>query len=158
MWILWIGAVFPILIWLLLFAVFGISGDPLWETILLSAAFLSVAVFMIIFALYSIQRAEISEEGIAIYSVIFSTIKVIRWDELIDVRTITPISRYNTPYEGAWIVLYTDPLQKEKWDSLVNRRKSGPWYIACTKENITILTDYIIKYAPHICDDTDVFL
>ena len=56
------------------------------------------------------------------------------------------------------IVLYTDSLQLEKvHNGIHNRKKKGPWYIACTKENLTIITEYLIKCAPHICDDPDVF-
>ena len=160
MCIVWIAAFLPLLLLILGFAIFGTSDDSLGETIVLSILFIFVSILLIIYALYSIQRAAISEEGIIIYSVIFSTIKMIKWDELIDVRTICPINIYNVSRggEGDWIVLYTDPSQKDKIDNMVNRRKAGPWYIACTKENITVLTEYIIKYAPHICDDPDVFL
>ncbi len=159
MCIFWIAAFLPLLSLLLGFAIFGTSDDPLWETILFSILLIFVSILLIVFALYSIQRAEISEEGITIYSVIFSTIKVIKWNELIDAITINPINRYNVyrPCDD-WIVLYTEPSQKDKIDNMVNRRKAGPWYIACTKENITVLTEYIIKYAPHICDDPNVFI
>ena len=106
------------------------------------------------------QRAEISEHGITIYSVFFSTIKVIKWNELVDIRTesiVTFLSSYGYRYSKDWIVLYTDSSQKEKEHTLMNRKKTGPWYISCTKENITVLTEYIIKYAPHICDDPNIF-
>ena len=154
----WIVAFVPLLLLILGLVIFGASDD--FGTILLSILYVSLSVCLIVFALYSIQRAEISEEGITIYSVIFSTIKVIKWDELIDVRTISPINVYNVRRggDGDWIVLYTDSKQKDKIDSMVNRRKAGPWYITCTKENITVLTEYIIKYAPHICDDPNIFL
>lgn len=161
MWIIWVGALFSLLISVLRFVVFNDSDDSLWETVIFSGLYLLVSIFWIVFALYSIQRAEISEEGIVIYSVVFSTIKVIKWNELIDVRTEAPISiysRYRPPEGHDWIVLYTDQAQEGKINNMVNRRKTGPWYIVCTKENITVLTEYIIKYAPHICDDPDVFL
>lgn len=156
----WIAAFLPLWLWILGLAIFGVSEDSSAESILLSILWIAISVCLIVFALYSIQRAEISEEGITIYSVIFSTIKVIKWDELIDVRTISPINVYNVRRggDGDWIVLYTDSKQKDKIDSMVNRRKAGPWYITCTKENITVLTEYIIKYAPHICDDPNIFL
>lgn len=160
MCLFWIAAFLPLLL-ILSSAIFGTSDDSSVETVLLSILWIAISVCLIIFALYSIQRAEISEEGITIYSVVFSTIKVIKWNELIDVRTMEPISRYSSyhsPMIEDWIVLYTDPSQEEKWHSMVNRKKAGPWYITCKKENITVLTEYIIKYAPHICDDPDVFL
>lgn len=156
----WIAAFLPLLLWIMSLAIFGVSDDSSVEGRLLSILWIAISVCLVIFALYSIQRAEISQEGITIYSVIFSTIKVIKWDELIDVRTISPINVYNVRRggDGDWIVLYTDPKQKDKIDSMVNLKKAGPWYITCTKENITVLTEYIIKYAPNICDDPDVFL
>ena len=116
---------------------------------------------MIIYALYLIQRAEISEDGITIYSVIFSTIKVIKWNELYDVRTesiITFSSANGFSSSRDWIVLYTDSSQLEKvHNGLCNRKNKGPWYIACTKENLAVVTEYLIKYAPHICDDPNIF-
>jgi hypothetical protein len=56
-------------------------------------------------------------------------------------------------------VLYTDPSQEERmWGAGIhNRKKKGPWYIACTKENLAVVTEYLIQYAPHICDDPNVF-
>lgn len=161
MCLFWIAAFLPLLLLIISSAIFGASDDSSVETVLLSILWIAISVCLIIFALYSIQRAEISEEGITIYSVVFSTIKVIKWNELIDVRTMEPISiysAYNSRMVEDWIVLYTDQSQKEKWYSMVNRKKAGPWYITCKKENITVLTEYIIKYAPHICDDPDVFL
>jgi hypothetical protein len=161
MCLFWIAAFSPLLLLILGFAFFGIFDDSSVVNVLLSILWIAISVWLIIFALYSIQRAEISEEGITIYSVVFSTIKVIKWNELIDVITMEPISiysAYNSRMVEDWIVLYTDPSQEEKWHSMVNRKKAGPWYITCTKENITVLTEYIIKYAPHICDDPDVFL
>ena len=158
MCLFWIAACLPLLLLIVGLAIFGVSDDL--ETILLSILWTAISACLIVFALYSIQRAEISEEGITIYSVIFSTIKVIKWDELIDVMTISPINVYNVRRggDGDWIVLYTDPKQKDKIDTMVNLKKAGPWYITCTKENITVLTEYIIKYAPRICDDPNVFL
>lgn len=152
----WIVAFVPLLLLILGLVIFGASDD--FGTILLSILYVALSVCLIVFALYSIQRAEISEEGITIYSVVFSTIKVIKWNELIDVRTETPYSRYPSHMDTGWIVLYTDSSQKDRWNSMVNRKKAGPWYITCEKENITVFTEYIIKYAPHICDDPNVFL
>jgi hypothetical protein len=107
------------------------------------------------------QRTEISEQGITIYSVFFSTIKVIKWDELVDIRTesIVTFTSANGGYRSMadWIVLYTDLSQKEKEHKLWNRKKTGPWYMTCTKGNVTVLTDYIIEFAPHICCDPTVF-
>ena len=143
-----------------MFAIFDSSHDALWEIILLSILLFSFLMFFIIEALYMTQRAEISEHGITIYSVFFSTIKVIKWNELFDIRTqsiVTFLSSYGYRYSKDWIVLYTDSSQKEKEHTLMNRKKTGPWYISCTKENITVLTEYIIKYAPHICDDPNIF-
>ena len=157
----WFLVILPILIWLLFFAVIGTENDSLLAIIQLSSILLLFSVFFIIHALYMTQRAEISEQGIKIYSIIFSTIKVIKWNELIDVRTenIVTFTSANGGYRSKadWIVLYTNLSQKEKEHKLFNRKKTGPWYISCTKENETILTEYIIKYAPHISDDPDVF-
>lgn len=137
------------------------SRDFLWAMVLSSIILFSVLTYMIIYALYLLQRAEINEEGITIYSVVFSKIKAIKWNELIDVRTesiitFTTAIGYNSSKD--WIVLYTNSSQKEKvHNGLCNRKKKGPWYIACTKENLTVITEQIIKYAPHICDDPNVF-
>ncbi len=157
----WFLAFLPLSTLVLTFAIFGISNDPLWIIILFSVLLLSFSIFFIISALYMTQRAEISEHGITIYSIFFSTIKVIKWNELVDIRTesiVTFSSSYGYRSSKDWIVLYTDSSQLEKVrNSINNRKKKGPWYIACTKENITVMTEYIIKYAPHICDDPDVF-
>ncbi len=158
----WFIASVPLLIWVLMFAIFGFSNDPFWEIILFSVLLFFFSIFFIIRALYMTQQAEISEEGIIIYSVIFSTIKVIKWNELIDVRTesLITFTSANGGYSSSkdWIVLYTDSSQQEKvHNGINNRKKNGPWYIACTKENLTVITEYIIKYAPHICDDPNVF-
>ena len=137
------------------------SPDTLWDVVLGHILLLSFLTFSIIDTLYLIQRAEISEEGITIYSVIFSTIKSIKWNELIDIRTeslITFTSSNGYSSSKDWIVLYTDSSQLEKvHNGIHNHKKKGPWYIACTQENITVLTEYILQYAPHICDDPNVF-
>lgn len=160
MWFIWIAAFLSLLMLLFGDSIFGPPDGPLWETVLASILSLSISAFLIFYALYLIQHAEVSEEGITIYLLGLFTIKAIKWDELVDVRTVCLINVYNVYRggDGDWIVLYTDQKQKDKWYSMLNRRKAGPWYIACTKENITTLTEYIIKYAPHICDDPDVFL
>ena len=157
-------AVFSALILLIIFSVLPDSSpDTLWDIVLAYILSLSLLSFFIIDTLYRIQLAEISEEGITIYSVIFSTIKAIKWNELIDVRTesLITFTTVNGGYNSSrdWIVLYTDSSQKERmWGAGIdNRKKKGPWYIACTKENLSVLTEYIIKYAPHICDDPNVF-
>lgn len=157
---LWFLAIFPLLLWGLTFFLFGFSNDPVWVIILFSVALFFPSVYFIIFALYMIQRAEISEQGITIYSMFFSTIKVIRWNELFDIRTksiITFSNAYGYNSSRDWIVLYTDPSQKEKEPRLSNRKKTGPWFITYTKETMTVLTEYVIKYAPHICDDPNIF-
>ena len=158
---MWFLAFLPVSTLVLTFAIFGISNDPLWIIILFSVLLLSFSIIFIISALYMTQRAEISEHGITIYSIFFSTIKVIKWNELVDIRTesiVTFSSSYGYSSSKDWIVLYTDSSQLEKaHNGINNRKKKGPWYIACTKENITVMTEYIIKYAPHICDDPDVF-
>jgi hypothetical protein len=144
----------------LTFVIFGISNDPLWISILFSILLLSFSISFIIRALYMTQRAEINEHGITIYSIIFSTIKVIKWNELVDIRTksiVTFLSSYGYRYSKDWIVLYTDSSQKEKEHTLMNRKKTGPWYISATKENISVLTIYVKKYASHISDDSNVF-
>lgn len=159
----WFIASLPLFILVLMFSIFGFSNDPLWVIILFSVLLLFFSIFFIIRALYMTQRAEISEEGIIIYSEIFSTIKVIKWNELIDVRTenLITFTTANGGYSSSkdWIVLYTDSSQKERmWGAgIYNRKKKGPWYISCTKENLTVITEYLIKYAPHICDDPNVF-
>ncbi|MBQ8302239.1 MAG: hypothetical protein IJX97_01655 [Clostridia bacterium] len=157
----WFLALLPLALLVSMFALFGTSNDPLWVIILFTILLLSFSLFFIITALYRTQRAEISELGITIYSIFFSTIKVIKWNELIDVRTesiVTFTSSYGYSSSKDWIVLYTDSSQIEKvHNGINNRKKKGPWYIACTKENLTVITEYIIKYAPHICDDLNVF-
>lgn len=144
----------------LTFAIFGTTNDPLWVIILFSSLLFFFSTFFITCALYMTQRAEISEHGITIYSIFFSTIKAIKWNELIDIRTesvVTFSSAYGYRFSKEWIIIYTDSSQKEKVRKPFNPKKVGPWYITCTKENITILTEYVNKYASHISDDTDVF-
>ena len=100
-----------------------------------------------------------SEHGIAIYSIFFSTIKEIKWNELIDIRIeslVTFASAYGYRSSEGWIVIYTDSSQKEKERKPFNRKKAGPWYITSTRENITLLTEHINKYASHISDSPDV--
>ncbi len=158
---IWILAFLPLVLLISMFALFGTSKDPLWVIILFSILLLSSSAFLFINALYMIQRAEISEEGITIYSVIFSRIKAIKWNELYDVRTesiITFTSSNGYRSSKDWIVLYTDSSQLEKvHNGIHNRKKKGPWYIACTKDNLTVITEYLIKCASHICDDPNVF-
>lgn len=156
----WFLAFLPLVALVLTFVIFGISNDPLWVIILFSILLLFFSIFFIIRALYMTQRAQISEHGITIYSIFFSTIKVIKWNELVDLRTesvVTFSSVYGYRSSQDWIILYTDFPKKEKVHNLMNRKKTGPWYISCTKENLTILTEYIIKYAPHISADPNVF-
>ena len=143
-----------------MFAIFDSSHDTLWAIVLSSILLLFFSTYSIITALYMTQRAEISEHGITIYSIFFSTIKVIKWNELIDIRTesvVTFSSAYGYRSSKGWIVLYTDSSQKEKERKPFNRKKAGPWYISCTKENITVLTEYVNKYASHISNDPNVF-
>ena len=79
----WFLAFLPLLALGLTFVIFGISNDPLWVIILFSILLLFFSIFFIIRALFMMQRAEISEHGITIYSIFFSTIKVIKWDEFV---------------------------------------------------------------------------
>ena len=158
----WIVVFVALMLLVVFFVLPDSSPATLWDVVLGYIMLLSMLTFSIINTLYSIQRAEISEEGITIYSVVFSTIKVIKWKELYDVRTESLITfttvngGYSSPRD--WIVLYTDSAQKEKThNSLCNRKKKGPWYIACTKENLSVITEHLIKYAPHICIDPDLF-
>ena len=140
--------------------IYDSSRDTLWSIVIASALLLFGSTYFITTALYMTQRAEISEYGITIYSIFFSKIKIIKWNELVDLRTksvVTFSSAYGSRSSKDWIVLYTDFSQKEKVHNLMNRKKKGPWYISCTKENLNILTEYVIKYAPHICDDPNVF-
>ena len=157
----WITIFLTLTTLIVFFILYDSSRDSLWTIVLSSIMLLCALSYMFIYALYLIQRAEISEDGIAIYSVVFSTIKVIKWNELYDVRTesiITLTSANGYSSSKDWIVLYTDSSQLEKvHNGIHNRKKKGPWYIACTKENLTIITEYLIKCAPHICDDPNVF-
>jgi hypothetical protein len=158
----WIVVFSALMLLVVFFVLPDSSPDTVWDIVLGYIILLSILTFSIIDTLYRIQRAEISEEGITIYSVIFSTIKVIKWNELYDVRTesLITFTTVNGGYNSSrdWIVLYTDSSQKEKiHNGINNRKKKGPWYIACTKENLTVLTEYIIEYAPHICDDPNIF-
>ena len=158
----WI-AVFSAVMLLVVFIILPDSSpDTIWDSVLGCIILLSMLIFLIIDTLYLMQRAEISEEGITIYSVIFSTIKVIKWNELYNVRTesLITFTSANGGYSTCkdWIILYTDSSQLEKvYKGIHNSKKKGPWYIACTKENISIIKKYIIKYAPHICCDSNVF-
>jgi hypothetical protein len=157
----WVPIILTLSTLVVFFVLYDSSRDSLWTIVLSSIILFSALTYMIIYALYLIQRAEISEDGITIYSVIFSTIKVIKWNELYDVRTesiITFSSANGYSSSRDWIVLYTDSSQLEKvHNGLCNRKNKGPWYISCTKENLAVVTEYLIQYAPHICDDPNVF-
>lgn len=157
----WVPIILTLSTLFVFFVLYDSSRDSLWTIVLSSIILFSALTYMIIYALYLIQRAEISEDGITIYSVIFSTIKVIKWNELYDVRTesiITFSSANGYSSSRDWIVLYTDSSQLEKvHNGLCNRKNKGPWYIACTKENLAVVTEYLIQYAPHICDDPNIF-
>ena len=156
----WFIAFLPLLALILPFALFGISADePLGLIILFSFLMLIASTYLIINALYMIQRVKLSEHGIIIYSLLFSTIKAIKWSELIDLRTesvVTFSTAYGQCFSQDWIVIYTDPSQKGKERKPYNRKKAGPWYIIGTSENITILAEYVNKYAPHISVDPDL--
>ena len=156
----WFIAFLPLLAWILPFALFGISNDEsLWLIILFSLLMFIASTYLIINALYMMQRVELSEQGITIYSILFSTIKVIKWNELTDVRTeniITFSSAYGCRSSQDWIVIYTDSSQKGKERKPYNRKKAGPWYIISTKENTTILAEYMNRYASHILVDPDL--
>ena len=159
----WVVVFFSIAILVIFSVLPDSSPDTLWDVVLAYVLFVFFLTYSIIDTLYSIQRAEINEDGITIYSVVFSTIKVIKWNELYDVRTESLITFTTVnggySYSKDWIVLYTDPSQEERmWGAGIhNRKKKGPWYIACTKENLAVVTEYLIQYAPHICDDPTVF-
>ncbi len=154
-WFLWGFSLVP----LLLPFIFGITeNDSLIVIICFSALISLVSVFLLINALYMVQYAEVSDQGIIIRS-LFSTIKEIKWDELMDMRTesVATFSSANG-YRSSedWIVLYTDPSQKGKEKSPFNRKKTGPWYIDGSSHNITVLADYAKKFAPHIYIDPDL--
>ena len=156
----WLTAFLPLLALALLVAFFGISNDdPLWVIIPFSVLLVIALTYLTIVALYMIQRVELSERGITIYSLLFSTIKQIEWSELIDLRT-EDITTFSTAYgqrsSQDWIVIYTDPSQKGKERKPYNRKKAGPWYITGTSENITILAEHVKEYAPHISVDPDL--
>ena len=108
----WSMACLPLLVGGLAFAIFGTSNDPLWVIILSLSLVFFFLIFFAIEALYMTQRAEISEHGIAIYSIFFSTIKVIKWNELIDIRTqsiVTFSSAYG--YHQPEYIEFTLPFQ-----------------------------------------------
>ena len=156
----WFLVFLPLLTFVIVIAIFDSSRDSLWIMAVFSALLFFFSAFFILCALYMTQRAKISEHGIVIYSIFFSTIKVIKWNELIDLKTeslVTFSSSYGYRSSMDWIVLYTDSSQKENKHNPFNRKKAGPWYIACTKENITVLTEYVNEYASHISNDPDVF-
>ena len=156
----WVLAFLPLSVLVLTFVIFDTSNDPLWVIVLFSCLLLFFSAFFAICALYMTQRAEINEHGITIYSMFFSTIKAIKWNELVDMRTksvVTFSSVYGHRSSKNWIVMYTDSTKKENEQNPFNRKKAGPWYITCTKENIVVLTEYINKYAPHISANPNEF-
>ena len=154
-WFLWVISLAP---WLLPF-LYGISEN---DSLVITVCFFTLvslgSVFLFINALYLIQYAEINERGITFYSLFFP-IKKINWDELVDIRTesvVTFSSSYGHHSSEDWIILYTDPSQRSKAKIPFNRKKKGPWYIDGTDRNITVLADYVRKYAPHIYVDPDL--
>ncbi len=154
-WFLWCFSLVP----LLLPFIFGITENDSLVVIICFLILVSLgSIFLFINALYMVQYAEVSDHGITIRSLL-STIKEIKWDELIDLRTesvATFSSAYGHRSSEDWIVLYTDPSQKEKEKHPFNRKKRGPWYIDGTSRNISVLADYAKKYAPHIYIDPDL--
>lgn len=154
-WFLWVISLAP---WLLPL-IYGISeNDSLAVTVCFFSLVSLGSIFLFIHALYTVQYAEVSDQGITIRS-LFSTIKEIKWNELIDMRTesvVTFSSAYGHRSFEDWIVLYTDPSQKAKEKRPFNRKKRGPWYIDGASRNITVLADYAKKYAPHIYIDPDL--
>ena len=154
-WFLWCFSLVP----LLLSFIFGITESDFGVVSICFLTLVSLgSIFLLLRALYMVQYAEVSDQGITIHS-LFSSIKEIKWDELIDMRTesVATFSSANG-YSSSedWIVLYTDPSQKAKEKSPCNRKKAGPWYIDGTSRNITVLADYARKYAPHIDIDPDL--
>ena len=145
--------------WVLLI-MFDISENDSLVAIVCFYTVLSLCSFFLFWrAIYMMQYAELSDQGIVIRS-LFSTIKEIKWNELVDFRTesvATFSSAYGYRYFNDWIVLYTDSSQKEKERVPYNRKKSGPWYIAVTRNNLTVFEDYAKKYASHIWSDPDSF-
>ena len=154
-WFLWVISLAPWLLPLL----YGISeNDSLVVTVCFFTLMSLGSIFLFLNALYTVQYAEVSDRGIVIRSPL-STIKEIKWDELIDMRTesvATFSSAYGHRSSEDWIVLYTDPSQKAKEKHPFNRKKRGPWYIDGTDRNVTVLADYVRKYAPHIYVDPDL--
>lgn len=154
-WFLWVISLAP---WLLLL-IYGISENDSLAVIVCFFSLVSLgSIFLFIHALYMVQYAEVSDQGITIRS-LFSTIKEIKWNELIDMRTesvVTFSSAYGHRSFEDWIVLYTDPSQKAKEKHPFNRKKRGPWYIDGASRNIAVLADYAKKYAPHIYIDPDL--
>ena len=126
-WFLWVISLAP---WLIP-VIFGFSeNDSPAVTVCFFTLVSLGSIYLFISALYMIQYAEISEQGITVYS-LFSTIKEIKWDELIDMRTeniVTFSSAYGHRSSEDWIVLYTDPSQKAKEKRPFNRKKRGPWH------------------------------
>ena len=154
-WFLWVISLAPWLLPLL----YGISEN---DSLVVNVCFFTLmslgSIFLFLNALYTVQYAEVSDRGIVIRSPL-STIKEIKWDELIDMRTesvATFSSAYGHRSSEDWIVLYTDPSQKAKEKHPFNRKKRGPWYIDGTDRNVTVLADYVRKYAPHIYVDPDL--
>ncbi len=154
-WFLWGFSLVPLLLPL----IFGITENDSLAVVICFLTLVSLgSIFLFINALYMVQYAEVSDRGIIIHS-LFSTIKEIKWNELIDLRTesvVTFSSAYGHRSSEDWIVLYTDSSQKAKEKSPFNRKKRGPWYIDGTSHNITVLADYAKEYAPHICIDPDL--
>lgn len=154
-WFLWVISLAP---WLLPL-IYGISeNDSLAVTVCFFSLVSLGSIFLFIHALYMVQYAEVSDQGITIRS-LFSTIKEIKWNELIDMRTesvVTFSTAYGHRSSEDWIVLYTDPSQKAKEKRPFNRKKRGPWYIDGASRNITVLADYARKYAPHLYIDPDL--
>ena len=154
-WFLWVISLAP---WLLPF-LYGISeNDSLVVTVCFFTLVSLGSIFLFLNALYTVQYAEINERGITVCSIILP-IKEIKWEELVDIRTesvVTFSSAYGHRSSEDWIVLYTDPSQKAKEKHPFNRKKRGPWYIGGTDRNVTVLADYVRKYAPHIYVDPDL--
>ena len=135
----------------LVFTLFGIEEDEwIWTIVLIILISLPTS-YLYINALYMIQHAELGEQGIVIHS-LFSTVKSIQWNELIEIRTenIITFNAHGHVSSKEWIVLYTNPSQKDTKKRPCNRKKTGPWYICSTNTHIFLLTEYLKRYAPHI--------
>lgn len=149
-----------------------LDEEPLSE--ILSAFFLEAIlvgclIYTLTKALMMMQYAELSEEGIVIYSKVH-TVVTLSWSDVKEIAVKTLRTRIADGRRGvklSWLVLYTDkkptwPDKKRKYRQRYSYYSTEPleknpginkksndvcWYIRSVKENLEVIRRFVERYA-----------